>query len=176
MRSAPASMQASADGDAIMQAEQDLADAQNKLYNIGLEATNEYGQKMLELQQQLSDDLLQLEQDRADGRFQTEAEYEEAKARLIEEYNALFLAYSDQYTTALGTDVAIQEEAWIMAYDSMINQTQNWADYTTMYTQACEQAYEEWRTAVAEHNQIIQDVLNNKEKVDKYDKYESYNR
>lgn len=156
-----------ADGDAIMQAEQDLADAQNKLYNIGLEATNEYGQKMLELQQQLSDDLLQLEQDRADGRFQTEAEYEEAKARLIEEYNALFLAYSDQYTTALGTDVAIQEEAWIMAYDSMINQTQNWADYTTMYTQACEQAYEEWRTAVAEHNQIIQDVLNNtKEKVD----------
>lgn len=156
-----------ADGDAIMQAEQDLADAQNKLYNIGLEATNEYGQKMLELQQQLSDDLLQLEQDRADGRFQTEAEYEEAKARLIEEYNALFLAYSDQYTTALGTDVAIQEEAWITAYDSMINQTQNWADYTTMYTQACEQAYEEWRTAVAEHNQIIQDVLSNtKEKVD----------
>lgn len=156
-----------ADGDAIMQAEQDLADAQNKLYNIGLEATNEYGQKMLELQQQLSDDLLQLEQDRANGRFQTTAEYEEAKARLIEEYNALFLAYSDQYTTALGTDVAIQEEAWIMAYDSMINQTQNWADYTTMYTQACEQAYEEWRTAVVEHNQIIQDVLDNtKEKVD----------
>jgi hypothetical protein len=40
---------------------------------------------------------------------------------LIQEYNDLFLAYSDQYTTALGVDVAIQEEAWINAYDSMIN-------------------------------------------------------
>ena len=155
-----------ADSEAISQAEEDLMDAQNKLYNIGLEATNDYGQKMLELQQQLSDDLLQLEQDRANGRFQTEADYEAAKALLIQEYNDLFLAYSDQYTTALGVDVAIQEEAWINAYDSMINQTQNWQEYTTEYTQICEQAYDEWRTAVTEHNEIIQDVLNNtKEKV-----------
>lgn len=155
-----------ADSEAISQAEEDLMDAQNKLYNIGLEATNDYGQKMLELQQQLSDDLLQLEQDRANGRFQTEADYEAAKALLIQEYNDLFIAYSDQYTTALGVDAAIQEEAWINAYDSMINQTQNWQEYTTEYTQICEQAYNEWRTAVAEHNEIIQGVLNNtKEKV-----------
>ena len=155
-----------ADSEAISQAEEDLMDAQNKLYNIGLEATNDYGQKMLELQQKLSDDLLQLEQDRANGRFQTEADYEAAKALLIQEYNDLFLAYSDQYTTALGVDVAIQEEAWINAYDSMINQTQNWQEYTTEYTQMCEQAYDQWRTAVTEHNEIIQDVLNNtKEKV-----------
>lgn len=155
-----------ADSEAISQAEEDLMDAQNKLYNIGLKATNDYGQKMLELQQQLSDDLLQLEQDRANGRFQTEADYEAAKALLIQEYNDLFIAYSDQYTTALGVDAAIQEEAWINAYDSMINQTQNWQEYTTEYTQICEQAYNEWRTAVTEHNEIIQDVLNNtKEKV-----------
>lgn len=160
-----------ADSEAISQAEEDLMDAQNKLYNIGLEATNDYGQKMLELQQQLSDDLLQLEQDRANGRFQTEADYEAAKALLIQEYNDLFLAYSDQYTTALGVDVAIQEEAWINAYDSMINQTQNWQEYTTEYTQMCEQAYDEWRTAVTEHNEIIQDVLNNtKEKVNEVTK------
>ena len=155
-----------ADSEAISQAEEDLMDAQNKLYNIGLEATNDYGQKMLELQQKLSDDLLQLEQDRANGRFQTEADYEAAKALLIKEYNDLFLAYSDQYTTALGVDVTIQEEAWINAYESMINQTQNWQEYTTEYTQICEQAYDQWRTAVTEHNEIIQDVLNNtKEKV-----------
>ena len=160
-----------ADSEAISQAEEDLMDAQNKLYNIGLEATNDYGQKILELQQKLSDDLLQLEQDRANGRFQTEADYEAAKALLIQEYNDLFLAYSDQYTTALGVDVAIQEEAWINAYDSMINQTQNWQEYTTEYTQRCEQAYDQWRTAVTEHNEIIQDILNNtKEKVNEVTK------
>jgi hypothetical protein len=32
-----------ADSEAISQAEEDLMDAQNKLYNIGLEATNDYG-------------------------------------------------------------------------------------------------------------------------------------
>ena len=155
------------DTDTIISAEQDLADAQNKLYNIGLDATNEYGEKMLSLQQQLYDELQQLEQDRANGRFQTDADYYAAREKLLAEYNNLFIAYSDQYTTALGQDAAIQEEAWIMAYESMINQTQDWADYTEIYTDQCENAYEQWRDAVTEHNEIIQDVLNNtKEKVD----------
>lgn len=155
------------DTDAITSAEQDLADAQNKLYNIGLDATNEYGKKMLELQQKLSDDLMQLEQDRANGRFAIEGSYEAARDQLIQQYRDLFIAYSEQYTTALGSDINIQEEAWINAYDSMINQTQNWADYTEEYTNVCENAYEQWRDAVAEHNEIIQDILNNtKEKVD----------
>lgn len=155
------------DTDAITSAEQDLADAQNKLYNIGLDATNEYGQKMLELQQKLSDDLMQLEQDRANGRFAIEGSYEAARDQLIQEYRDLFIAYSEQYTTALESDINIQEEAWINAYDSMINQTQNWADYTEEYTNVCENAYGQWRDAVTEHNEVIQDILNNtKEKVD----------
>lgn len=155
------------DTDAITSAEQDLADAQNKLYNIGLDATNEYGQKMLELQQKLSDDLMQLEQDRANGRFAIEGSYEAARDQLIQQYRDLFIAYSEQYTTALGSDINIQEEAWINAYDSMINQTQNWADYTEEYTNVCENAYGQWRDAVTEHNEVIQDVLNNtKQKVD----------
>ena len=155
------------DTDAIISAEQDLADAQNKLYNIGLDATNEYGEKMLELQQKLSDDLMQLEQDRANGRFAIEGSYEAARDQLIKEYQDLFIAYSGEYTTALESDINIQEEAWINAYDSMIDQTQNWADYTEEYTDVCENAYEQWRDAVTEHNEVIQDVLNNtKEKVD----------
>ena len=155
------------DTDAIASAEQDLADAQNKLYNIGLDATNEYGEKMLELQQKLSDDLMQLEQDRANGRFAIEGSYEAARDQLIQEYRDLFIAYSEQYTTALESDINIQEEAWINAYDSMIDQTQNWADYTTEYAEICENAYGQWRDAVTEHNEVIQDVLNNtKEKVD----------
>ena len=155
-----------ADQDAVSSAEADLAAAENALYNIGLDATNEYGQKLLELQQQLSDDLIQLEKDRADGRFATEAEYEAAKEQLIREYNDLFTAYYDQYTTALGVDLNIQEDAWITAYDSMIDKTQDWQMYTTQYTNECENAYNQWRDAVAQNNEIIQDVLTNtKEKV-----------
>lgn len=156
-----------ADTEAISQAEQDLADAQNKLYNIGLDNTNDYGQKMLELQQRLTEDLLQLEQDRANGRFTIEGSYEAARDQLIQEYTELFKAYSKEYTTALEVDTSIQQEAWITAYDSMINKTIDWELYITQATDECEQAYEEWRTGVEMSNQLVQNVLNNtKEKVD----------
>jgi hypothetical protein len=69
------------------------------------------------------DDWTKLQEDHMNGRFRTEEEYKQAEARLIQEYNDLFMAYSDQYTTALGVDVNIREEAWIKAYDSMIDKT-----------------------------------------------------
>ena len=144
------------DGEAILQAEQDLADAQNKLYNIGLEAANDYGQKMLELQQKFYEDWNQLQQNHANGMYQSEEEYQQAKALLMNEY-----------TTALGVDANIQQEAWITAYDNMIDQTQNWQEHATQATLLCEQAYNEWRVAVTQHNDLIQDVLTNtKGKVD----------
>lgn len=152
-----------ADTEAISSAEQDLADAQNNLYNIGLEGTNDYGQKLLELQNQLSDDLIALEEERAAGRFKTDEEYYAAKNDLITHYNNLFTAYSNQYTTALGVDNRIQEDAWINAYQNMIVKTENWKDYTKEYTQECEDAYDEWRENAVDNNELIQDVLDDTE-------------
>lgn len=151
------------DQEQVSQAEQDLADAQNALYNIGLEGTNEYGQKLLELQQQLADSLIALEQQRADGQFATDEEYYAARDRLIQEYNDLFLAYSEQYTTAMGVDVSIQEEAWINAYENMINKTADWKDRTTEYTQLCEEAFRTWRDAVESESSVVDAILNDLE-------------
>lgn len=152
-----------ADQDAISQAEQDLADAQNALYNIGLEGTNNYGQKLLELQQQLADDLIALEEARASGQYSTDEEYYAARDQLIQEYNNLFLAYSDQYTTALGVDTAIQEEAWVNAYDNMINKTSDWQSKVFEYTGLCEDSYSSWRETVENESEIIDSVLNDLE-------------
>lgn len=152
-----------ADQEAVTQAEQDLMDAQNNLYNIGLEGANEYGQKLLELQQQLADQLVALEEARAAGQFATEAEYYAARDQLIAEYTDLFTAYSEQYTTALGVDTAIQEEAWVNAYDNMINKSLDWKDKTTEYTEKCEDAYESWRDVVESESEIIDSVLNDLE-------------
>lgn len=151
------------DQEAVSQAEQDLMDAQNNLYNIGLEGANEYGQKLLELQQQLADQLVALEEARAAGQFATEAEYYAARDQLIAEYTDLFTAYSEQYTTALGVDTAIQEEAWINAYDDMINKSLDWKDKTTEYTEKCEDAYRDWRDAVESESEVIDSVLNDLE-------------
>lgn len=152
-----------ADQEAVSKAEQDLMDAQNALYNIGLEGANEYGQKLLELQQQLSDQLVALEEARVAGQFATEAEYEAARDQLIAEYTDLFIAYSEQYTTALGVDTAIQEEAWVNAYDNMINKSLDWKDKTTEYTKKCEDAYESWRHVIEDESDVIDSVLNDLE-------------
>ena len=152
-----------ADQEAISQAEQDLMDAENALYNIGLEGANEYGQKLLELQQQLADQLIALEEARAAGQFATDAEYYAARDRLIAEYTDLFTAYSNQYTTALGVDAAIQEEAWVNAYDEMIKKTGDWQSKVTSYTEQCENSYEQWRDTVESESEVIDSVLNDLE-------------
>lgn len=152
-----------ADQDAISQAEQDLADAQNSLYNIGLKGTNDYGQKILKLQQELSDALIQIEENRAVGQYATDEEYYAARDQLIQEYNNLFRAYSEQYTTALGVDTAIQEEAWVNAYQNMIYKTADWQETTTEYTGLCEEAYRQWRDTVEAESEIIDTVLNDLE-------------
>lgn len=152
-----------ADQEAISQAEQDLLDAQNALYNIGLEGTNEYGQKLLELQQQLSDQLIALEEARVEGQFATDAEYYAARDKLIKEYTDLFAGYSEAYSIALGEDLAIQEEAWIQAYSNMIDQSLDWKDKTTQYTEECENAYESWRETVQTESAIVDSVLNDLE-------------
>ena len=152
-----------ADQEAVSQAEQDLLDAQNALYNIGLEGTNEYGQKLLELQQQLSDQLIALEEARVEGQFATDAEYYAARDKLIKEYTDLFAGYSEAYSIALGEDLAIQEEAWIQAYSNMIDQSLDWKDKTTQYTEECENAYESWRETVQTESAIVDSVLNDLE-------------
>lgn len=152
-----------ADQEAVSQAEQDLLDAQNALYNIGLEGTNEYGQKLLELQQQLSDQLIALEEARVEGQFATDAEYYAARDKLIKEYDDLFAGYSEAYTVALGEDLVIQEEAWIQAYSNMIDQSLDWKDKTTEYTEECENAYESWRETVQTESAIVDSVLNDLE-------------
>ena len=152
-----------ADQEAITSAEQELLDAQNNLYNIGLEGANDYGQKIIELQQQLADQLVALEEARVAGQFASEEEYYAARDKLIAEYTDLFTAYSEQYTTALGVDTAIQQDAWIKAYDGMIDKSLDWKDKTTEYTNKCEVAYEHWRTVVQSESQVVDAVLNDLE-------------
>ena len=150
-----------ADKENIAKAEQDLADAQNALYNIGLEGANDYGSKLLDLQQQLADELIALEEARAAGQYKTDEEYYAAKERLISEYNNLFEAYSAQYTTALEVDTAIQQEAWVNAYDEMILKTEDLLIHVDEYTILCEESYSHWREIVQAESDIVTDLLGN---------------
>ena len=152
-----------ADQEAVSAAEQELADAQNALYNIGLQATNDYGQKRIELQQQLADELIALNERRAAGEFETDELFYAERDRIISEYNNLFIAYSNQYTTALGVDTNIQKDAWVLAYQEMIDKTANWKDATDLYLTETEEAYTNYRQIIKSESEIVSSVLDDVE-------------
>ena len=148
-----------ADQQQVAEAEQTLLDTQNELYNIRLEAANEYGQKIMELNQQLADDLMALEQARVDGQFATEAEYQAAKEKIIAEYTELYKGYSASYAAATSEDARIEEEAWVTAYEGIINSADNWKNHIRIYTRECENAYSEYRSVVQSESDVINNLL-----------------
>ena len=148
-----------ADQSKVADAEQNLLDTQNALYNIRLEAANEYGQKIMELNQQLADDLMALEQARVDGQFATEAEYQAAKDLILQEYYALYEGYSQSYTDATKEDARIEKEAWISVYSDIIDSANNWQYKVNEYTDKCEDAYRDYRNTVSTESDVINRLL-----------------
>lgn len=148
-----------ADQNKVNDAEQAVADAENDLYNIGLEAANEYGQKVIELQQQFTEEMLQLEQDRANGLFATDEAYEEAKKQLIEEYTKLFEDYSFIYTEALGTHAEVANDYWMKSYADIIDNAENWKDQSNDFLLESEGAFENYTASLTEKNITIKTVL-----------------
>ena len=152
-----------ADQEAVSGAEQELADAQNALYNVGLEGANEYGQKMIELKQETAEALIELEEMRASGEIATVEEYEAIKEEILSNAYAKYELYSQIYTASLGADAQVQQEAWITAYSNMMGSTDLWKQNVVQYTRDCEQAYREWKNTIQAESSIIDSVLNHTE-------------
>ena len=70
-------------------------------------------------------------------------------------------AYSEQYTIALGVHNAIQEEAWINAYEGMITETDKWQLAVVEYTENCDAAYNRYQNTVREGSDIVKKALDN---------------
>ena len=148
-----------ADQQKVAEAEQNLADTQNALYNVRLEAANNYGQKIMELNQKLYDDMAALEQAYMVDSTISEEEYNQQKEMLLREYYDLYEVYSHNYTTAMEEDAAIQTDAWVTAYEDIINSVDQWQQHINIYSQACEDAYQHYRSVVEFESDIINDLL-----------------
>ena len=137
-----------ADQDAVAGAEQELLDAQNTLYNIGLEGANEYAQKYLQAREGLANDLADLERRRAEGEFASEQEYWEERNRIYSEWEPIIEAYSEQYAIATGVDANIVSEAWTSSYSSMINDGGAWKNAVNTYTVECATAFKTYQDKI----------------------------
>ena len=89
-----------ADSEKVAEAEQNLADAENDLYNTRLDAANEYAEKTLQVQKDLVAELTEIEKAYQNGAYESEEEYRRARAEAIARADELLLTYQEQYNIA----------------------------------------------------------------------------
>lgn len=130
-----------ADQDKIADAQQKLADAQNSLYNIALEGSNDYFTKYQETLNEMYDTFTELHQQYLDGEFESEQEYQNAVAEAKAYYYELLEQYSDLYTIAISTDARALEDAWSSEFNSMVYNTKNWQTQVDIYIQRSQQSF-----------------------------------
>ena len=129
-----------ADQDNIADAQQALDDADNDLYNIRLEAFNNYAQKKVQAEQELVEKIKEIYQDETLSAEEKEAEI----ARISKEYQDIINAYTDMSNIAQQEDARIQEDAWAAAYSGIILDAENWKNNIDQFlteSKAAEDAY-----------------------------------
>lgn len=113
-----------ADQNKIAEAQDNLDKANNDLYNIVLNATNEKKQEALQLNQDYLSAIEDLERKHDEGMFENEKEYENARNELIQQFYDKRLALQEDYNLASQwlAQVGIEgtSEAWINEFDSLV--------------------------------------------------------
>ena len=111
-----------ADQDKVGAAQQELADAENDLYNIRLNAFNSYSEKAIQAKQELVNKLAEIA---ADETLTEEEKYAQME-RAQQEYNDIVTTYLDLLNIAQLEDTRIQKDAWSATYYQEISDATNW--------------------------------------------------
>ncbi len=136
----------------IEQAAQAVEDANNKLYNTQLEATNDYGQKYLSTVQEYKQALQELyESD--EFKELDENQRNERISAIQKQYGDILNSYQDLYKIAYGsTDSlidAIQSESWVYSnYNDNIKQASDNLSVFDTYVKDANDAINIWTTQI----------------------------
>ena len=133
-----------ADSEAVNNAEQNLADKQNALYNIGLEGANNYSQKYAETLQEAQDAITELTEMWMNGEIETEEEYQRRKAEIQEYYYEKLKGYSELYQVALSTDSNVIKDAWSTDFNDMMYKTEEWKGAVDTYFEGAAESMQTW--------------------------------
>ena len=90
-----------ADSSKLLEAQQALEDAQNNLYNIGLEGANDYTEKYAETMQEMYDTLTSITEAYFNGEIASREEYEAQMLAAQQYYYEQLEIYQDLYGIAL---------------------------------------------------------------------------
>ena len=134
---------------AVNQAQQQFEDAQNALYNKGLEGANDYAQKYQTTMQEMYDAFGTIQENYMNGSYASEEEYNNAMAEAKEHYYEKIQNYSSLYQFALTSDSAIAQEAWSSDFSQMVTDTSSWKNSVDLYLSGSTTAFNEWADVIA---------------------------
>ena len=137
-----------ADQNKVADAEQKLADAQNSLYNIGLEGANDYAQKYADTIADMNDEITALTEAWMNGDIASEDEYRKQKDDIIAHYYKKLNDYSHLYQVSIGVDGRIIEDAWSTQFGNMTSNTEQWMKYVEDYTDQATLAFQDYFAAI----------------------------
>ena len=137
-----------ADSSAIADATQKYEDAQNALYNIGLEGANDYGQKYQQTMNEMYDSLTELQNQYLSGAFESESAYNLAVEEVKRYYYAKLEQYSSLYATATMTDSRVVAEAWFNDFSEMMTTSETWKLAVEEHVANVSIAFGEWQSQV----------------------------
>lgn len=139
-----------ADQNAVADAEQQLADAQNNLYNIGLEGANNYQQKYAETLQESQEAITELTQMWMNGEISSEEEFNRRKQEIVEYYGEKLQQYSDLHSIALTTDSRVVKDAWSSDFTSMTASVDVWKQNVDTYFSQAGESMKDWADICAQ--------------------------
>lgn len=154
-----------ADSSKLAEAQQQLEDAQNSLYNIGLEGANDYAQKYQQTLAEMYDTYADIQQQKLNGAFETEEEYHRAMEEAKNYYYQKLQDYSGLYSVAVSADSRVVADAWSSDFADMVYNTENWMDKVVEYENGVKAAFLDWQNAVSGEGGVSQIVGNSVEEV-----------
>lgn len=148
-----------ADQEKVNDAEQALADAENDLYNIRLNATNKYGQQKLQYEKELAEKLAELDQKAAEDAVYRETTYQQERALVIQQYTDLITTAGNLYALAQEEDSRVVQDAWVNSFDVIKENSDSWKDTITENTNIINDTFKEWQDSMDEISKIVGDDL-----------------
>lgn len=137
-----------ADSNKIAEAQQQLEDAQNELYNIGLEGANSYTEKYQQTMAEMYDTLRDLQSQYQEDAFATEEEYQKAVTEATDYYYQKLKDFSSLYQVSLTTDSRVIADAWSSDFSEMTYQTEQWMSNIQDYNNQVIDAFRNWEQAM----------------------------
>lgn len=130
-----------ADEGDIAKAQDDLFNAENDLYNTRLRITNEYGEKLIQLEQEQADALNELWDAYYNKHSISEDEYYQKRDEIRKHYADLRATYAHNYTVAQQNDARVVADAWINQDQKMIASSTDWEKNTNRLIAQTEEAF-----------------------------------